>query len=135
MISIVFPFAINGGRVADTRDESSIVRQRLMMCLGTLYGERVMRNGWGLDLMNYVQAIGGSTEEMIQEAIRDAFSTWFPKYQLVKVVATRELGGSTNYTGVEVRYKKPNSSTTDAAYVAVPMQDGTVERGGEVNYR
>lgn len=135
MISIVFPFAIGGGRVVDTRDESRIVRTRLMMLLGTMSGERVMRGSWGLDMLNHVEAIGGTHMEVVEEAIRDAFVQWFPRYELVTVRATKELGNGTNFTGVEVRYKKPNSDMIDTALVAVPVQDGTVVHGGEVEYR
>lgn len=46
MISMVFPFSIGGGRVSATVDESKILQGRILLCLGTFTGERVMRPTW-----------------------------------------------------------------------------------------
>ena len=46
MIGVKFPFTIQGGSVAVTNTDSEIIGSRVVFCLGTMIGERVMRPTW-----------------------------------------------------------------------------------------
>lgn len=105
-IVVKFPFSISQGRVAMLTSESDterldMARSRIMFCLGTQVGERVMRPSWGLDIFTYMSlfqdepdyenAVGADGKQQItnvlgtQAAIRAAFDAFLPEYRLVKV--------------------------------------------------
>lgn len=133
MISMHFPFSIGGGRVTTSTEESRIIQGRIMLCLGTFTGERVMRPGWGINLMNHVHAVGGSSESVMEEAIREAWRTYFSKYELVKLSVMKDRGDPSTIH-IELRYRKPNSKAAEKMVTSVRMPDGSVSLTGEVSY-
>lgn len=122
-VGVKFPFKIAGGSVLMASSHQELVKSRIMFCLGTQVGERVMRPNWGIDIMNVTHAMGGSIEEVVREAVDEAFRQWFPDYVLKEMRLEYSAGDPTRVE-ILVRYGKSNSLTDESARVGTTIDGG-----------
>lgn len=84
-ILVPFSFSRNGG-VATTTDPDVEVRQHVEALLRTNPGERVMKPGYGVSLIDYVfDNIQPAELSDMQQKISDGFDAWIPSARLVKL--------------------------------------------------
>lgn len=122
--TIKFPFKISGGSVQAASNPSEVISSKVVFCLGSQVGERVMRPYWGVEILNSVFAMGGSLEEAVAEGIEMAFQRWFPDYQLRGITTERDPHLPT-YFSVFVRYGSPDSNVDQMSKVGLRAPDGT----------
>lgn len=121
---VKFPFTIQGGSVAMTDNPTEVAGSRIVFCLGTMIGERVMRPTWGVDLVSTVQSVGGDLDIAMQEAVQTAFLQWFPEYEAREVTVSRTQENPA-YVEVEVRFGRYDSELDESIRVGTQLPDGT----------
>jgi phage baseplate assembly protein W len=121
---VKFPFTIQGGSVAMTDNPTEIAGSRIVFCLGTMIGERIMRPNWGVDIINTVHSVGGDLDLAIKEAVQNAFLAWFPEYEAREVSLTRNQENPT-YVEVEVRFGRYDSELDESIRVGTQLPNGT----------
>jgi phage baseplate assembly protein W len=124
MIGVKFPFTIQGGSVAVSDNSSEIIGSRIVFCLGTMIGERIMRPTWGVDIINTVHSVGGDLDIAMREAVINAFHTWFPNYEVREVSLSRNPDNPA-YVEVEVRFGKYDSDSDEIVRVGTQLPGGT----------
>jgi phage baseplate assembly protein W len=112
--SIKYPFSIRGGSVVTDADPSESIGSRVVFCIGSQTGERVMRANWGVEILNSVYAMGGDLDESITEGVEVAFQTWFPDLSLKDVTVTPDK-----------HQRTPDSDLDQMTRVGVRAPDGT----------
>ena len=124
MIGVKFPFVIQGGSVAVTDNPTEIIGSRVVFCLGSMTGERVMRPTWGVDIINTIQSVGGDLDLAVSEAISNAFKQWFPGYQAREINLTRNPDNPA-YVEITVRFGKYDSEIDETVRVGTQLPGGT----------
>lgn len=86
---LLVPFTFDrGGGIATTNDPDLQVRQHVEAWLRTFLGERVIKVGFGNDLISYVfENISRADLAAIQGEISKGFDDWIPSARLVELVA------------------------------------------------
>lgn len=130
LIAVKYPFQIRNGSVVSTSNQSEIIGSRVTFCLGSWIGERVMRPTWGITLLNASHAVGADLYTVVNEAIEDAFATWFGEYE-VREVKIEKNAYDPSYVTVEVRYGLPRKADEVVSRVGVRVPDGTEQFLGE----
>ena len=120
--SVMYPFKIENGSVATTTLDNNALKSKVLFCVGTQIGERVMRPQWGIDIMQTVYMIGGEPEDYIPEAITAAFRKYFPKVGKVDVKVTRAKDDPT-YVTAEVRYGQIGTAVDEIIRVSLPTEE------------
>jgi phage baseplate assembly protein W len=123
MTSVRFPFDIVNGKVVVDEDPGREIESKVVFCLSTQVGERVMNPDWGIDILNSAYSMGASTSQVIDEAIRNAFRTFFPEYQVKEVKVTPNLMNPT-YIVVDARWGKFGSAIDLLSKVGVQLPGG-----------
>jgi phage baseplate assembly protein W len=124
MIGVKFPFVIQGGSVAISDNTTEIIGSQIVFCLGTMIGERVMRPEWGVDIISTIQSVGGDLDLAMQEAIENAFQTWFPDYEAREISMTRNPDNP-SYVEIEVRFGQYESDVDETVRVGTQLPGGT----------
>jgi phage baseplate assembly protein W len=129
-VAVKFPFSIGGGSVVTTDNPTEAIGSRVTFCLGTLVGERVMRPGWGIDIMNHVYAMGAGLEAAVVEGVEEAFRQWFPSYELrgTSVAFDKQDPSRVNIT---VRYGSYGKGIDEVSRVGTPVPGGAEIFKGE----
>ena len=85
---IKFPFSINGGAIATSGSED-LIRESVMLILGTAKGERVMRPDFGCGINELVFATNNtSTATLIAFYVKEALLKWEPRIEVDEVQAS-----------------------------------------------
>lgn len=115
MVAISLPFRVDGyGRVAATDDARVIWAGRVRSVITTMVGERVMRPGFGCDVMSEVFDVAEETPDLVEQDIRSAFSEWLPELTIegVSLEFVDEMSGEVE---LSVEYSIPgDTSVTDS---------------------
>lgn len=130
MTTVRFPFAIENGRVVIDEDQSREIESKVIFCLSTQVGERVMNPDWGIEILNASYSMGASTREVIVEAINNAFRTFFPEYQVREIKVTPNRANPT-WIEVDVRWGKFGASVDMLSKVGVQLPGGGEHFEGE----
>jgi phage baseplate assembly protein W len=124
-VGIKYPFAIAGGSVVTTSNQSEIIGSRVTFCLGTQVGERVMRPRWGIDILQAMYELEGElSATTISNAINWAFRQWFPDYAVKEVQITADPTDRTSIN-VTVRYGNHDGSMDEVSKVGTPIPGGS----------
>lgn len=121
---VKFPFTIQGGSVALTDNPLEVIGSRIVFCMGTMMGERVMNPLWGMDILSTVWSIGGDLDIAMQEAIENGFRVWFPKYEAREVTIYRNPDRPT-YIEIEIRWGRFDSAADVVSRVGTQLPGGT----------
>lgn len=124
MASVVFPFTIKNGKVAVTDVDGYEVRSKVMFCLGTEVGERVMRPNWGIDILSTIYAVGGELDDAVEEAIENAFKKWFPKIRLIDTDIVLRKDDPT-FATVTVRFGRIDEDVDEVVRLDMPVTERT----------
>lgn len=124
MASVVFPFAIKNGRVAVTDVDGHEVRSKVMFCLGTEIGERVMRPQWGIDILGTAYSVGEDMDAAVPEAIENAFKKHFPNIRLIDVELVPKENDPTYYS-VTVRFGAIDEDIDEVVRLDMPVTERT----------
>lgn len=124
MASVVFPFAIKNGKVAVTDVDGHEVRSKVMFCLGTETGERVMRPNWGIDILSTVYSVGGDLDAAVEEAIAEAFKKNFRKIRLIETETVVKEDDPT-YASVTVRFGRIDDDVDEVVRLDMPVTERT----------
>lgn len=124
MASVVFPFTIKDGKVAVTDVDGYEVRSKVMFCLGTEVGERVMRPTWGVDILSTVYSVGGDLDAAVEEAIANAFKKWFSKIRLIETETVLREDDPT-YAYVTVRFGRIDEDVDEVVRLDMPVTERT----------
>ena len=121
---VKFPFTIQSGSVAVTDNPTELIGSQIVFCLGTMIGERVMRPTWGVDIISTIYSLGGDLDAAMQEAVDNAFKTWFPDYEAREINVTRNTDRPT-YVEIEVRFGRYESDVDATVRVGTQLPGGT----------
>jgi phage baseplate assembly protein W len=124
--AISLPFSFDAdGRVANTSDQTKVLRDRIVLVLLTNFNERVMRPAFGSSVRyanfeNHTQA-----EAIIKQASATAFTTWLPYLTLIDTEAAIDSDGVIN---ISVQYKAGpyQSPQTVSVKTAILSRSGDV---------
>lgn len=124
MASVVFPFTVKNGKVAMTDVDGHEMRSKVMFCLGTETGERVMRPQWGIDILSTIYSVGGDLDAAVPEAIENAFKKHFQRLRLVDVELVPKEDDPTYYS-VTVRFGAIGEDIDESVRVDMPVTERT----------
>lgn len=124
MMGVKFPFTIQGGSVAVSDNSAEIIGSRVVFCLGTMIGERVMRPTWGVDIINTVHAVGGDLDLAMSEAVNSTFNKWFPDYEVRDVLLSRN-NENPAYVEIEVRFGRYDTDVDEVVRVGTQLPGGS----------
>lgn len=126
-VSVRYPFTLNGGKVQMTNSAEEVAVDRVVFCLSTEVGERVMRPTWGVNIMKSLWELNheGRMTEVIQDAVQAVFRSRFPQYHLKSLrISNQYAEDPTTYT-VEVTFRdNPNSQFDISTRVGVQVPGG-----------
>lgn len=82
-----FPLKVESGKVTWSRYEESI-RESILLILGTIRGERVMRPDFGCGIHELVFSVNNiSTATLVIFYVEEALKKWEPRIKLINVDA------------------------------------------------
>lgn len=126
-VSIKYPFTLNGGQVQTTNSAEEVAVDRVVFCLSTEVGERVMRPSWGVNIMKSLWELQheGKMTAALQDAVFSVFRTRFPQYHLKSLrIANQYTEDPTVYT-VEVTFTAdPDSQFDISTKVGIQVPGG-----------
>ncbi|MFI6832495.1 GPW/gp25 family protein [Kribbella sp. NPDC050241] len=98
-----FPLRISGTGLAESAGVAR-VEQSIRIILGTQYGERVMRPGFGANLKSLVFAPNNATTASLAGYyVTDALTRWEPRIDVLDVQAINDVDGARLV--IEIRYR------------------------------
>ncbi len=106
-----FPMEIDTrGGVALSQYEQKI-KESIVIILGTVKGERVMRPDFGCGIHNLVfSVVNASTITLIESAVREALVLWEPRIEVLSVKISKErLRDAILDIGVDYRVRRTNT--------------------------
>lgn len=127
MKAISLPFSFNStGAISYSEDPQKIWQDRVVLTVMTLFGERVMRPGFGS-----LAKFGGfeNTQDavvLIKQAISIAFSKWLPDLSFVDAIAVSNTDD--NYLELTIRY----TFGLDPRVYEVNVQTSVLSRSGDL---
>jgi phage baseplate assembly protein W len=127
MKAISLPFSFNStGAISYSEDPQKIWQDRVVLTVMTLFGERVMRPGFGS-----LAKFGGfeNTQDavvLIKQAISIAFSKWLPDLSFVDAIAVSNT--TDNYLELTIRY----TFGLDPRVYEVNVQTSVLSRSGDL---
>ena len=98
-----FPLQISGTGLAESAGVAR-VEQSIRIILGTQYGERVMRPGFGANLKSLVFAPNNATTASLAGYyVTDALARWEPRIDVLDVQVFNDVDGA--QLVIEIRYR------------------------------
>jgi Bacteriophage baseplate protein W len=98
-----FPLQISGTGLAESAGVAR-VEQSIRIILGTQYGERVMRPGFGANLKSLVFAPNNATTASLAGYyVTDALARWEPRIDVLDVQVVNDVDGA--QLVIEIRYR------------------------------
>ncbi|WP_406054301.1 GPW/gp25 family protein [Kribbella sp. NBC_00889] len=98
-----FPLRISGTGLAESAGVAR-VEQSIRIILGTQYGERVMRPGFGANLKSLVFAPNNATTASLAGYyVTDALTRWEPRIDVLDVQVINDVDGA--QLVIEIRYR------------------------------
>ncbi|MEV0803185.1 GPW/gp25 family protein [Kribbella sp. NPDC050281] len=98
-----FPLQISGIGLAESAGVAR-VEQSIRIILGTQYGERVMRPGFGANLKSLVFAPNNATTASLAGYyVTDALARWEPRIDVLDVQVSNDVDGA--QLVIEIRYR------------------------------
>jgi phage baseplate assembly protein W len=123
MTTVRYPFEVSNGKVVMISDPMQEIQSKVVFCLSTQAGERVMNPAWGIDILNSTYSLGKAIGPAIDEAIRTAFRTYFPQYHVKAIDIIPRLSNPT-YIVVNVRWGEYGDDVDMLSKVGVQLPDG-----------
>jgi hypothetical protein len=121
-VAIALPFSITTlGNVTATTDYKAIWAGKVLSVVGTAINERVMRVGFGTEIVETLFQNQDVVQENLDREIRKSFSSYLPDLVFVESKAT--LDETSNTFEVEIMYTLPDL-TQDVLVV------GSIEMSG-----
>lgn len=107
---IRFPISVKEGKIATSSGEE-LIRESIMIILGTAKGERVMRPEFGCGINELVFAPNNtSTATLIGVYVKEALLKWEPRIEVLNVsAATDEKEGNRLNINIDYMVKTTNT--------------------------
>lgn len=134
VLGVSYPFELTGGNVAMSKDQAARATDRVVFCLSTQVGERVMRPSWGIDIMRVVHELEADIQIALPEAVAAAFRQWFPDYSLTRVRIIRPDPDNPTVLQAEIAFKGRESQFDIVTKVGIQVPDGSEIYGSERIY-
>jgi phage baseplate assembly protein W len=100
---LAFPLRISGTGLAESAAVAR-VEESIRIILGTQYGERLMRPGFGANLKSLVFAPNdATTASLARYYVTDALARWEQRIDVLEVVVTNDVEAAALV--IEVRYR------------------------------
>lgn len=122
---ISFPFRFDGGGVAAVGDRHSIWKDRVFIAITTMFKERVMRPGYGTDLLGVLFEDEVTAVDLSKRTISTAFSVWLTELTLNSVSGSFSPGTTTLV--ITVNYTLPNAQQDTLTF-----KTATFSRSGDL---
>lgn len=128
MKAISFPFTLDPfGKLTSTTTQEKIYQDRVLTLLSTAVGERPMRPTYGTNVAVAMFENQGKIEAAINDAIRNAISTWIPELTVEKIVVTGFL--EDGQVAVELNVTLPDFTTSNIKVLSTTLNpDATTTR-------
>jgi phage baseplate assembly protein W len=128
MKAISFPFTLDPfGKLTSTANQEKIYQDRVLTLLSTAVGERPMRPTYGTNVAVAMFENQGKIEAAINDAIRNAISTWIPELTVEKIVVTGFL--EDGQVAVELNVTLPDFTTSNIKVLSTTLNpDATTTR-------
>jgi phage baseplate assembly protein W len=128
MKAISFPFTLDPfGKLTSTTNQEKIYQDRVLTLLSTAVGERPMRPTYGTNVAVAMFENQGKIEAAINDAIRNAISTWIPELTVEKIVVTGFL--EDGQVAVELNVTLPDFTTSNIKVLSTTLNpDATTTR-------
>ncbi|HYH04522.1 MAG TPA: GPW/gp25 family protein [Bacillota bacterium] len=99
------------GRAISVAEGEALIRQSIMIILGTAKGERVMRPDFGSDLNQLVfRSNDTATTALITLYTKDALLQWEPRIEVLDVAVTAD-GTEDNRLNIAIEYRIKSLNT------------------------
>jgi Bacteriophage baseplate protein W len=107
---ISLPFTVRNGMVR-TSDGEDLVRESILIILGTAKGERVMRPDFGCGIQELIFAPNtASTATLVSAHVKEALQKWEPRIEVIDVrVSTDEA--EQNRLNIDIEYRIRTTNT------------------------
>lgn len=106
------PVGLENGSVAYSQGEE-LIRESILMILGTAEGERVMRPEFGCGLNELVFAPNNTaTASLAMFHVKEALQKWEPRIDVSEVTVSRDPEEG-NRLNIEIRYRVKTTNTKD----------------------
>jgi phage baseplate assembly protein W len=128
MKAISFPFTLDPfGKLTSSTNQEKIYQDRVLTLLSTAVGERPMRPTYGTNVAVAMFENQGKIEAAINDAIRNAISTWIPELTVEKIVVTGFL--EDGQVAVELNVTLPDFTTSNIKVLSTTLNpDATTTR-------
>ena len=107
---ISFPISIKEGKISESSGEN-LIKESIMIILGTAKGERVMRPDFGCGIHELVFAPNNtSTATLVNFYVKEALLKWEPRIEVTDVsVLSDEAEGNKLNINIDYRIKTTNT--------------------------